>query len=159
MSGTACTPAAQITVLDSIRSLASPTSIVTPCESMAVARAPSRTVTPSSFSPVATFAESFSLNDATSRSPASSRITRTAAGLLRLKPCFIVRAVRASCPATSTPVGPPPMTTNVAHSVRVASSRARSASSKAANTRLRSSSTSASVFSPHETSFHSSWPK
>ena len=59
----------------SIRSVAPPTSNVTPCESIAVARAPARTVTPSRPSSSATFADSFSLNADTKRSPASSTIT------------------------------------------------------------------------------------
>ena len=53
MRATARTPAAQITVRLVIRSVAPPTSIVTPRESIAVARTPSRTVTPSSASPFA----------------------------------------------------------------------------------------------------------
>ena len=130
-SGTARTPAAQTTVLVSIRSVAPPASIVTPRASMAVARAPWRTVTPSSASCSATFPESLSLNAATTRSPASSRITRTPVGSMRRKSRFIVFAVIASCPATSTPVGPPPMTTNVSHWARAAGSSVRSASSKA----------------------------
>ena len=52
-------------VLASIRSSRSPTSIVTPPASIAVTRAPSRTVTPEPAEPCAAFAESFSLNAGT----------------------------------------------------------------------------------------------
>ena len=79
------TPAAQITVRAGIRSVAPPTSIVTPCGSISVARAPSRTVTPSSARYLAALADSFSLNAGTTRSPASSRITRALAGSIRAK--------------------------------------------------------------------------
>ena len=68
-------------------------------------------------------------------------------------------AVTASSPAISTPVGPPPMTTKVSHSAGSAGSSLRSASSNAPKKRLRRSTASASVFSPHVTSCHSSWPK
>ena len=68
-------------------------------------------VTPSAASSRAAFAESFSLNAGTTRSPASSRITS--------RPLGSIRGSRASsrggrgsraAPATSTPVGPPPTT-------------------------------------------------
>ena len=83
VSPTVRTPAAQMTVRLVIRSLEPPTSIVTPRESIAVARTPSRTVTPSSASPLAALADSDSLNGARTRSPASSRITCESSGAIR----------------------------------------------------------------------------
>ncbi len=131
-NGAACTPAAQITVFAAIRSGAPSCSSATPSASIAVARAPSRTSTPSDASSRAAFADSFGLNAVSTRSPASSRITRVSAGSKRVNsPLRWWRASTASWPATSTPVGPPPITTNVRDArARLASSVARSASSK-----------------------------
>ena len=56
----------------------------------------------------------------------------TFAGWMRAKwPFMVLWAMIASSPASSTPVGPPPITTNVSHSSRSARSSARSASSYA----------------------------
>ena len=84
-SATGCTPAAQTTVRASIRLLSPSASKVTPRSSMSVTRAPSRTVTPRSARLSATFLESLGLKAATTRSPASSRITRAAEESIRRK--------------------------------------------------------------------------
>ena len=54
-----------------------------------------------------------------SRAPASTRMTRVVRGSKRRKSRASVRpAISASAPASSTPVGPPPITTNVVHARR-----------------------------------------
>ena len=59
-------------------------------------------------------ADSFGLKAVSTRSPASSRTTRVSLGSKRVNWCRRwCRASTASCPATSTPVGPPPITTIV----------------------------------------------
>ena len=57
-------------------------------------------------------------------------------------------AISRSAPAISTPVGPPPTTTNVSFARRVASSCSSSASSNASSTRRRISVASSRSFSP-----------
>ena len=148
-----------MTILVSIRSLAPPISIVTPRASIAVARAPSRTVTPSSPSCSATFPESLSLNAATTRSPASSRITRAPrrvdppevalhrAGRDRELP----RDLDARRPAADDDERQP-----LGAFVRVI--RALGLFEGAVEA-LRRSMASATVFSPYVTSRHSSLPK
>ena len=66
------------------------------------------------------------------------------------------RAISASAPAISTPVGPPPMMTNVSSGRRRAGSGSRSARSNASSTRRRISSASSSVFRPGACGRHSS---
>jgi len=77
-----------------------------------------------------------------------------------LKSCAIARrAMSAIAPASSTPVGPPPMTANTSGwclPVRIAS---RSACSKASSTRRRISRASSTVFKPGASAAHSSCPK
>ena len=68
-------------------------------------------------------------------------------------------AISLSAPASSTPVGPPPMMANVSHARRFAASSSRSASSKAKRTRRRISRASSRLFSPGASSSHSGWPK
>ena len=58
------------------------------------------------------------------------------------------RAISASVPASSTPVGPPPTSTNVSSSCCRAASVSRSARSNASRMRRRISSASSSVFRP-----------
>ena len=62
-------------------------------------------------------------------------------------------------PASSTPVGPPPIMTKVSSRRRSASCVASSARSKASSTRLRIAVASSIVFRPGATASHSSWPK
>ena len=91
-----------------------PARSATPAASIAVARAPSRTSTPSDASSRPAFADSFGLKAVSTRSPASSSTTRVSLGSKRVNWCRRWwRASTASCPATSTPVGPPPITTIV----------------------------------------------
>ena len=66
------------------------------------------------------FADSFGLKAVSTRSPASSRTTRVSLGSKRVNWCRRWwRASTASWPATSTPVGPPPITTIVRKRRRV----------------------------------------
>ena len=58
------------------------------------------------------------------------------------------REISASAPAISTPVGPPPIMTNVSSRSRRTGSVSRSARSNASSTRRRMSSASSSVFRP-----------
>ena len=71
-----------------------------------------------------------------------------AGSITRNSSVSVCRAISASVPASSTPVGPPPMTTNVNHAARFAASGSRSARSNAIKMRRRISSASSSVFSP-----------
>jgi len=89
-----------------------------------------------------------------------SQITRALDELMRRKSRIMVwRAISDSAPASSTPVGPPPTSTNVSSRRRRAGSGSRSARSKASRIRRRISSASSRVFSPGASFSHASWPK
>jgi len=69
------------------------------------------------------------------------------------------RAISATAPASSTPVGPPPTITKVSHAARRSGSISRSAASKASRMRRRMSRASSIVLSPGANRAQSSWPK
>ena len=83
-------------------------------------------------------------------------VRRDRVELVRAAPA---RAISAIAPAISTPVGPPPITTNVSSSRCRPGSGSRSARSKASSTRRRIATASSSVFSPGACAAQSSWPK
>ena len=125
-----------------------------------MARAPSRTVDAQLGQPAATFPDSFSLNAGTTRSPASSRITRASLGVDARNSRFIVergddrelaRDLHPGRPAADDDEGQPLVPRGRVVAALGLLERAEEA--------LRRSTASASVFSPHETSAHSSWPK
>ena len=83
------------------------------------------------------------------RGPASISTMRAAlVSIDRNSSRSVWRAISASVPASSTPVGPPPTSTNVSSSRCRAASFSRSARSKASRIRRRISSASSSVFNP-----------
>ena len=85
---------------------------------------------------------------------------RADSGRMRRKSCRSDwRAISASAPASSTPVGPPPTMTKVSSRRCLSGSVSRSAASNASSTRRRISSASSSVFKPGARSAHSGWPK
>jgi len=71
----------------------------------------------------------------------------------------VSRASSAIWPAISTPVGPPPTTTNVSHSARTSGSGSISAASNALRMRLRATSALSSDFTSVAYRPQSSWPK
>ena len=77
----------------------------------------------------------------------------------RNSPGSVWRAISASVPAISTPVGPAPTTTKLIQAARSSRRRQRSARSKAPITRERMSKASARVLSPGACGAHSSCPK
>ena len=84
--------------------------------------------------------------------PAStSTIRAVAVEIVRKSWPSVWRAISASAPASSTPVGPPPTMTNVSSRRRRSGSSSRSAVSNASSTRRRISSASSSVLSPGAT--------
>ena len=149
-SGDACTPAAQIFVRHTIRSVApSASRTSTPNGSTSVTIDLLRIVTPSRRSSAAAFAESRSPNVARISLPPSTSRTSASAGSIRRKlPWRPVRASSAIWPAISTPVGPPPTTTKVSQARRASGSGSFSAISKAPKIRPRSSRASSIVFIP-----------
>ena len=94
------------------------------------------------------------------RRPASTSTMRArAVSMARNSSRSVCRAISASVPASSTPVGPPPTSTNVSSSRWRAGSVSRSARSNASRMRRRIAIASSSVFSPGAYGSHSSWPK
>ena len=69
------------------------------------------------------------------------------------------RAISATVPASSTPVGPPPTTRKVNQTRRAEASVSRSALSKATNNRRRISSASSMLLRPGAWRAQASWPK
>ena len=69
------------------------------------------------------------------------------------------RAISAIAPAISTPVAPPPTSTNVSRRLRSAGSVVRSARSYATSIRALTLNASSSVFSDGACGAQSSWPK
>ena len=137
------TPAAQSMVEAWTRS--GPTS--TPSSSILVTRLFGQTCTPSfSKSRVARLA-CFSLNDGRIRGPDSMRMTRVSlVSILRKSLASVKRLISPIAPANSTPVGPPPITTNVNNCRRLAESPTRSAASKELSRRRRISVACGTVF-------------
>ena len=122
--------APQIIVLESIRSLDPPVSTVTPRASMAVARSLASSDAELS-KPVGYLAREL-LTERANHPVAGLEQNHPRAGKTPRRDCRLnVRAVIASSPAISTPVGPPPTTTNVSHSARSPGSFVRSAASSA----------------------------
>ena len=116
--------------------------------------------TPSLRSARAALADSTGPNEASGASPPSNSSTRASCGTIRRNSARSVRVASSRiCPASSTPVGPPPTSANV--SQRRASSWlvALSAISNAPNTRRRIVSASAIDFIPGANSPNSSCPK
>ena len=150
-------PAAQIKVRLSI--LSSPSTA--PSASQLVTGCPSRTSTPRRASEWAAMAASAGGKLGSTPRPG---LDEHDAGRGRIDVAEIVAPgppaqVRPCEPASSTPVGPPPMMTKVSSRRRSASSVASSARSKASSTRLRIAVASSIVFRPGATASHSSWPK
>ena len=88
------------------------------------------------------------------------RMTLVVWGSNRRKSRASVRpAISASAPASSTPVGPPPMTTNVVQARWASALVSSSADSKARRMRRRMSSASPTVFNPGAWAAHLSLPK
>ena len=115
---------------------------------------------PSASSCLCAFADSSSGNVDRMRGPASTRMTRVVRGSKRRKSRASVRpAISASAPASSTPVGPPPITTNVVQARRTSGDVSSSAASNARRIRRRMSSASPTVFSPGAKAAHLSLPK
>ena len=155
-SGDAATPAAHSTVRASMRR--APMS--TPSASMRVTAAPVCTSTPSRSSWRRARSDSSGGIDASTRVPASTRWMRARPGSqLRNSRGKVWRAISARVPASSTPVGPPPMITNSSQCACRTGSVSRSAASNAASMRRRMRSASPRVFSPGASPDHSSWPK
>ncbi len=127
---------------------------------MPVTACPVSTSTPSLRSCTRAFSDSDSGIDGSTRGPASTRCTLAVRGSLRRNSRGKVwRAISASVPASSTPVGPPPMTTKFSHSARAAGSLSRSANSNASSMWRRMKKASSSVFSPGACAAQSSCPK
>ena len=157
----ACTPAAQSTVRAGMRSSRpSSCATITPCSSMPVTFVPVETVTPSRSSCFAAERDSFSGYVGRTTSSASiNRIRESGGWILRKSLRSVSLAISPSAPASSTPVGPPPTTTNVIHSCRTSGSASRSAASNAIRIRRRISNASSMVLRPGANGAHSSWPK
>ena len=156
-SGEAATPAAHTIVPASSRSVPS----ITPCASMCVTATPSRISMPSrrqrfDARPVA---DSREMSPA-GRLASTSTMRARDVSIDRNSSRSVWRAISASVPASSTPVGPPPTSTNVSSSPlpRGIGLRARLARTRAGGAG-ESSIASSSVFSPGANGSHSAWPK
>ena len=140
----------------------SPTANVTVTlhSSIAVTRVLRRTWTPSRSSCRLAEAERSAGKVGRMRSTASTRMIRASRGsIARKSRRRVSRAISPSDPASSTPVGPPPTSTNVIQARRRSSSASRSAASKAMRIRRRISVASSRVLSPGAAGAQSSWPK
>ena len=94
------------------------------------------------------------------RSIASTRRIRASAGRIERKSLRSVSfAISPRAPASSTPVGPPPTSTNVIHARRTSASASRSAASNAIRIRRRISIASSIVLRPGANGAQSSCPK
>ncbi len=161
-SALAWTPAAQILVTDSIRSVRSSLNFtVSPRSSTSVTIAPSITSTPSPSSSFLVFSPSLAPNGGSTCPAASTSSTRALSEEMARKSRLRVRRDSSAIwPAISTPVGPAPTTTNVSRwSVGRPCIAASSASSKAPKIRPRSSSASSMLFMPGAYSAKWSLPK
>jgi len=144
-AGEASTPAAQMTVFDLIEPLA----VSTPSAWTAVTGVPSRTSTPSSLSARCAYSDISGLKFGSTRGPASISTTRASSGRkLRKSSRSVMRASSITAPASSTPVGPPPMIAKVRSSRRRVGSPSSSAFSNATSNRRRIAVASSSVLSP-----------
>ncbi len=160
-SGEAATPAAHtMHLLAMRRAVPSGPLISRPSPSMRVTIASTCTFTPRCSSCSLARWLSFSGMACSTRGPPSSSSTSASAGTMRRNsPASVWRAISASVPAISTPVGPPPITTKVSRARRRTGSLSSSASSKASSTRRRISKASASVFRPGASAAQASLPK
>jgi hypothetical protein len=160
-SGEAVTPAAQITVPVATRStLPRGPRISTPSVSTPTTVRATSGVTPSSLSERAARSDNGAGKDWSKRDPASTSRTRASRGPMERKASGSVsRASSAIRPATSTPVGPPPTTTNVNQRSPAAASCSTSAASNAFRIRDRTRSALSSDLTSSATSRHSSCPK
>jgi len=149
-SGAARTPAAQIRVIAGIvRSAPAPSRTEIESTSRSVTIVRTWISTPSRSSAFDALPERRALKVGRIRSAPSNSMIRACAG----SKCRKLRAseLRASspiCPASSTPVGPPPTIAKVSHAARRASSVSHSAISNAPKIRPRSRSASSIVFIP-----------
>lgn len=159
--GFAVTPAAQITVLVGIVSVSpSFSAIVTESSSMLTTVRLSITVTPSPSSDRLALADSESGKLVSTRSRASTMITRAALESMKRKlPFSVSRASSAICPDISTPVGPAPTTTKVSSARRASGSLIISAASKARRRFERTEIALSSVLTSAAYCRHSSCPK
>ena len=116
----AWTPAAQITVRAGMCSVVpSPWATVTPVASTPLTSAPTDTATPSSPSARSARADRRGSNAVRTRSaPSSSRMRADPGSIERKSRRRVSRAISPIWPASSTPVGPAPTTTNVSHAAR-----------------------------------------
>ena len=156
----AVTPAAHSTVRVGIDSSPSAETTRTCRSSMSITRVFVRTVTPSRSSWRCAEAERSGGYGGRIRSIASTRTIRASWGWIERKSWRSdCRAISPSAPASSTPVGPPPTSTNVIHSRRRSGSASRSAASNAMRIRRRISVASSMVLSPGAIGAHSGWSK
>ena len=103
---------------------------------------------------------SFGLNGgSTDGAPSSMMIRASVVSTVRYSCGSTLCASSASCPASSTPVGPAPITTNVSHSARSCGSVASSAISYFDRMPSRMYRASSIVFMPGANSANSSLPK
>ncbi len=132
-SGDAATPAAQMTVCAPTSSASSLSErIVTEAEPTSTTVCPTSGVTPSFSSARSALCESEGGKPVRMRSAVSTRSTRALrVSTWRKSRRRLSRASSAICPAISTPVGPPPTTTNVSQLRRLSSSGSTSAASNA----------------------------
>ena len=160
-SGEAWTPAAQIFVAASIRrSGASVAFVSSPRSSTCVTVVPRWISMPMSRRSCIARRRSDSGKAPRIVGAASSSTIRASAGSMRRKLWRSEwRDSSASCPASSTPVGPAPTMTNVRKRRRETGSGSRSAISNAPRTRPRSSSASSIVFIPGASCANSGCPK
>jgi len=134
--------------------------ICNPVASMAVTRALSRTCTPSFCNCSRARWLSDSGMACSTRGPPSISSTSALLGSMRRNsPSSVWRAISASVPAISTPVGPAPITAKVSSARRRTGSVSTSAASKLTSTRRRISKASARVFRPGAIGSQASLPK
>ena len=150
-AGEAATPAAQIKERLSMRSSPS----TAPSPSHWVTAAPSRNSTPSRIRARAATVDSRGGKLGNRRGPASTRTMRAVVGSIRRKSrVSAALASSARAPASSTPVGPPPMMTKVKSRCRSAASSLSSARSKARRMRRRIVVASSIFFCPTDGKQH-----
>ena len=117
-------------------------------------------VTPRRSSERLALADSFGGKLVSNRSVVStSRIRPARVSIVRKSLRSVSRASSPIWPAISTPVGPPPTTTNVSQASRRSGSGSSSAASKAARMRPRTISALSSDLTSAAYSLQSSWPK
>ena len=161
-NGTASTPAVHSTVRTAWSVLGLPSLGVTviPSRRTSVTCTPKCRSTPRSSSTRCALSVSAGAKLFSTRSPPSNSSTRASPGEMLWNSLANARVANSRiCPASSTPVGPPPATAKVSHSSRSGPGGSVSAISKAANTRRRMLSASSRVFMPGAHVANCSLPK